>query len=203
MEQCNAAARSLAFTQLVAAYSEPHRHYHTLDHIDALLAYRLQAEQAFGPEAVSLELAVWYHDVVYDPRRQDNESRSAAWARTALANLGIGEARLARVCEMILMTKDHEAPEQDPVARFFLDADLSILSADPIRYAEYAAQIRQEYAWVADCDYCVGRRAVLQGFLQWTAIFRTAWFRHGELAARRNLAAEIAQLDERRRTLPS
>ncbi len=66
--------------QLLSAYAEPHRHYHTQHHIaaclEALDAHRHCAER---PEEV--ELAIWFHDAVYDTRRTDNEEAATASSR--------------------------------------------------------------------------------------------------------------------------
>src|ERR1043165_7022793 len=88
-----------AFAQIVTAYSEPHRHYHTLDHIVWML-HQLFIEVKYStpfpePEWKMLELATWYHDVVYDPRSEENESRSAEVARNSLYELGLSEDRFA------------------------------------------------------------------------------------------------------------
>jgi predicted metal-dependent HD superfamily phosphohydrolase len=153
-------------------------------------------------EHKNLHLAAWYHDVVYDPRRQDNEDRSADVAREALQALLLDSDRIVRVCDLIRMTKDHIAPEKDIAAQWFLDADLSILNGYPEDYERYSAEIRQEYAWVADEQYYPARRAVLQRLLDRPAIFGTPRQREFEADARANIAAEIAQIDAILRTLP-
>jgi len=198
-------ARLDAFARLVTAYSEPHRHYHNLEHIQFVL-FILEAMNLKQPETV--RLAAWYHDVIYDPRRSDNESRSAEAAAESLRGLGIDADRTARVGHLILMTKDHEVPLEDLDAAALVDADLAILATAEWRYAQYADAIRKEYAWVADRDYYQGRRKVLQGFLQRPRIFRVhdAKDMHGhsvESRARANLAAEIAQIEEKLRSMSS
>jgi predicted metal-dependent HD superfamily phosphohydrolase len=186
-----------AFAQLVAAYSESHRYWHNLDHIESLLADLKLPRHGLHDELASVELAVWYHDVVYDPRGSENESCSAEVATNSLRELDIDEYRIARVCELVRMTKDHQASQDDRVAQLFLDADMSILGTNPVLYAEYAEDIRKEYAWVPDREFHLGRRAVLLGFLHRPTIFRTDWFKQWEAAARANIAAEVARLDER------
>jgi predicted metal-dependent HD superfamily phosphohydrolase len=193
------------FAQLVAAYSEPHRHYHNLDHIDwmlNLLHLDVMYSTPFpNPEWKVLELASWFHDVVYDPRSSENESRSAEVARNSLRELDLSTDLIARVSELIMMTKDHQAPPMDFDALLFLDLDLSILASVPKKYEEYARAIRKEYAWVGDREFYLGRRKVLQVFLERT-VFRTDWFRPKEPDARLNIHREIAQIDEILRNLP-
>ena len=190
----DASATDAAFADLVAAYAEPHRAYHTLAHIAAVLATldTLRDEAADWP---ALQLAAWFHDGVYDPRRADNEAQSAAVATRTLAGLGLPAALIGRVAALILQTQTHDPAPGDPDAPLLLDADLAILGAAPAEYARFAAAIRQEYAWVPDADYRAGRAAVLRRFLQRPRLYHTArLFDAREAAARRNLTGEIATL---------
>ncbi len=181
------------FQQLVVAYSEPGRFYHNLVHIANVLSILGRSADRREPEL--LELATWFHDAVYDPRAPDNEERSAVLAAEALGQLGLARPRIERVAALIRMTQHHRADAGDTDALLFLDADLAILGTPPDKYKDYARAIRQEYAWVPEPDYRSGRRAVLEGFLARPRIFATpAMFEEREAAARRNLAAEIAEL---------
>ena len=190
----DAAAAQAAFAALVAAYAEPHRAYHTLAHIAAVLDTldTLRGEAADWP---ALQLAAWFHDVVYDPRREDNEAQSAAVATRTLGGLGLPPALVDHVAALIRQTQTHIPDPGDPDAPLLLDADLAVLGAAPAAYAAYAAAIRQEYAWVPEDRYRAGRAAVLRRFLQRPRIYHSApLFSALEAAARRNLAAEIVRL---------
>jgi predicted metal-dependent HD superfamily phosphohydrolase len=207
MDACHARKepRSVAFSQLVTAYTEPHRHYHNLLHIGTMFLVLDKAPAGYlKDECPLVKLAAWYHDVVYDPHSSENESRSAEIATSSLRKLGLDENCIARVSALILMTKDHLAPEQDLAAHLFLDADLCILAADPEGYSEYAKAIRQEYAWVAERDYYQARQKVLRRFLDRPTIYWTRLFVNDgcETKARANIAGEIAEIDERLGTLP-
>jgi predicted metal-dependent HD superfamily phosphohydrolase len=92
---------------------------------------------------------------------------------------------------LIRKTKTHDAGD-DADAQVLIDADLAILGADEPAYRTYAEQIRQEYAWVPEPEYWIGRRRVLQKFLDRPRIYHI--LSHLEAAARHNLAAEIARL---------
>jgi len=206
LDACSAAAgkRDETFAHLIAAYTEPQRHYHNLTHIVSMLdLLPLVTSQSSDRTArAALKLATWYHDVVYDPRRADNEANSAEVARLSLRELGIQEATVERVCQLILLTKDHQAPEDDVEALQFLDADLLILQTSSHNYASYAQAIRKEYAWVPDREFYEGRRKVLVQFLARSKIFRSMRFsEYDEANARTNLQTEIAQIDEKLRTL--
>lgn len=181
------------FNQLVAAYSEAHRHYHTLEHLrDCLLHFEATASLAHRPDEV--ELALWFHDAVHDPRRDDNELRSADWAARTLRAAGCADEVARRVHALVLATARHEAGD-DPDARLLLDIDLAILGAAPARYGEYARQVRAEYEHVAEPDFRLRRARVLASFLARPRIYATEAF-HGALEqrARANITTELGAL---------
>ena len=182
------------FDRLVAAHTEPHRFYHTLEHLNEMfkVAGKL-SDAATDPAAV--QLAIWFHDAVYDPRAKDNEDRSASLAVDLLRPLGAPEATLSQVAAMIRATAHVVADDVDADTAVLLDADLAILGAEEKRYARYAADVRHEYAWVEEAAYRVGRTKVLQGFLARPRIYRTErMYAAAEEAARANLVAEIERL---------
>ena len=182
------------FDRLVSAHEEPHRHYHTLEHVGEVLrvAGRLASS---SPGTVAL--AAWFHDAVYDPTRHDNEERSAELAARELTTLGLDSAVVDAVARLVRATAhlgDGEAPA-DADGRALLDADLAILGASPARYERYARDIRREYAHVGDGDYARGRVAVLERFLArpWL-YFDARMVLEGDGPARANLAAERDRL---------
>ena len=182
------------FDRLAAAHSEPARHYHTLEHVAEMLrvAGRLM-EPANDGDAI--QLAVWFHDAVYDPKAKDNEARSAELMSDALAPLSLPAELIQHVADMIRATAHTGDSPADADTAVLLDADLAILAADEWRYLKYAEAIRKEYAWVDDAAYRTGRAAVLQAFLDRPRIYRTARFHDmGEEPARRNMAAEMERL---------
>jgi predicted metal-dependent HD superfamily phosphohydrolase len=184
------------FDRLVAAYSAPERHYHNLEHLGEMfrVASRLAAER---DDHAAVQLAIWFHDAVYDPRAKDNEARSAELAADFLTPLGVPAATIDRVASLVNATA-HLASAEPPADRdtaVLLDADLAILGAAEERYRRYAADIRKEYAFVPEADYRKGRGAVLKVFLDRPRIFHTrVMFEEGEGRARANLAAELKEL---------
>lgn len=178
---------------LVARYREAHRIYHNLEHVEECLA-QLATFRALGLEPDVIELAIWFHDAVYDPRAGDNEKQSAELARefccTAYLSSEIGE----RTAALILVTKTH-LPGDDADAQLLVDIDLSILGQSRDRFARYENAIRQEYGWVPDAAFCEGRAAVLGKFLAPEWIYSTAPFRDRyEEPARANLRWSLARL---------
>jgi predicted metal-dependent HD superfamily phosphohydrolase len=190
------ARRTAMLTQLTSSYEAPGRHYHTLTHISALLDATEQAvPHLYDP--VVVQLAVWFHDAVYEPLRSDNEAKSAELARAFLSETTLEPARQERVAFLIERTHDHTQPQppDDTDLLFFLDADLAVLGAPADRYQEYARQVRQEYRMVPDFLYRRGRRKVLEKMLAAPLLYRTPAFREQlEAAARRNLAQELGEL---------
>jgi predicted metal-dependent HD superfamily phosphohydrolase len=185
------------FDRLVAAHSEPHRFYHTLEHLAEMFKVAGKLADAAG-DLPAVQLALWFHDAVYDPKATDNEDRSAALAIDSLEPLGIPVETRAQVAMMILATTHKAVEEVDADTAVLLDADLAILSAEERRYARYAADVRREYAWVADAAYRAGRTKVLESFLARSRIYRTERMHAvAEEAARANLRAEIKRLGHR------
>lgn len=175
--------------ELVAAYRSPDRHYHHLGHVADCLARLDEAE----PLNIPVELAIWFHDVVYDSHRSDNELLSARWAEGVLGGLGIPELVIAEVRALILVTWHHQAAT--PAEELLVSIDLSILGRGREEYQAYAGAIRAEYGWVADAAYREGRARVLRKFLERAVIFPHPHFRaRYETAARDNLTWELARL---------
>jgi predicted metal-dependent HD superfamily phosphohydrolase len=183
-------ASAAAFADLVVRHGEPHRRYHTIVHVAAVLdALDLLGA---GREA---RLAAWYHDAVYDPTATDNEARSARLAAAVLPGLGVDDRTVTEVARLVELTKTHDPAVDDTAGAALVDADLSILGADGRTYDAYAAGVRAEYAHVPDDLWRAGRPAVLRSFAERPALFHTATARaRWEAPARANLARELAAL---------
>jgi predicted metal-dependent HD superfamily phosphohydrolase len=167
------------YEDLARRYGEAARAYHTLQHIVECLQ-ELDRVRPLPPE---VELALWYHDAVYDPRAHDNEERSAELAREVARRLGWSDA----VHDLILATK-HDAAPADEGARWVTDIDLSILGQAQPRFDQYERQIRTEYAFVPEELFHRKRREILRSLLARPFLYQTAFFRERyEAAARANL----------------
>ncbi|MBI1764747.1 MAG: hypothetical protein HYR56_25275 [Acidobacteria bacterium] len=188
-----AGAENAFWTTLRDAYSEPARHYHNLGHIQALLAWATEY-RAQSQDYDAVRWAIWFHDVVYDTRRGDNEERSAALAVQVLSDLNRATPLLKAVEAMILATKTHQLGELNGDAAWFLDFDLAILGSAPEVYQAYSQAIRREYQWVPGWLFRRKRRQLLASFLQRERLFFTAELRGRlERQARRNLQEELQQ----------
>jgi predicted metal-dependent HD superfamily phosphohydrolase len=181
---------------VVAAWGEPHRHYHDLGHLAAVLGLVGElAAAAVDPDAV--RLAAWYHDVVYDPRRGDNEGVSAERARAGLRGL-VPPERVEEVVRLVLLTAGHDPAPDDANGAVLCDADLAVLAAPPGAYAAYASAVREEYGHLSDAEFTAGRTAVLEHLLALPALYRLpALAAEWTPRARANLAAELSLLQRR------
>ncbi len=181
------------FATLLAAYAEPARAYHNVAHLqDCLAQFDAARAEAQHPDAV--EMAIWFHDAVYDPRATDNEEQSAAWACQALNVGDVEQAVAERIADLVLSTQHKVAPAGQDAA-LLVDVDLSILGRTPAVFDAYDRQIRSEYQWVPEQQYRERRAQVLAGFLQRPFLYQTSLFRlRYEEPARRNLAHAIARL---------
>jgi predicted metal-dependent HD superfamily phosphohydrolase len=181
------------YRQLLACWREPQRHYHTLQHLGECLAH-FDAAQGFARRPGEVALALWFHDAIYDPRRDDNELRSAQWARTGMMDAQCGAHAADRVHALVMATRHKEVP-QDADAQLLVDIDLSILGAPAERFDQSDEQIRAEYAHVPEAPYREGRRRILGGFLARPRLYSTEYF-HSRLdeRARTNLQRALARL---------
>jgi len=184
----------VAFDGLVARYGEVTRAYHTLDHIADCLA-ELDASPPIA-EARAVELAIWWHDAVYEVASSENERRSAELAERDLALLGEPSELRYEVGRLILLTAGHAVAEGDDAGARLVGIDLSVLGRSAEAYDAYAAAIRQEYAQVPDALYRPGRARILQGFLEGPIYADPYFAQRYEAQARANLQREIALLSE-------
>jgi len=185
---------------VVEAWSEPHRRYHGLAHLAAVLG--LVGELAAtltdpAPDPDAVRLAAWYHDVVYDPRRDDNEQVSAERARAGLRGL-VDAGRVEEVARLVLLTAGHDPGPGDANGAVLCDADLAVLAGPPEAYAGYASAVREEYGHLPDEVFVPGRIAVLEHLLALPALYRLpAVAREWTPRARANMTAELTLLRAR------
>jgi predicted metal-dependent HD superfamily phosphohydrolase len=177
---------------LVAAYATPNRTYHNLTHIEDCLGLLAGIDDLSVTDRDSLTQAIWWHDVVYDPKRSDNEELSARLAEQHVA----ADIR-DEVARLIRLTRTHRVEPGDRLGAILISIDLSILGAEPSRYDAYAAAIRQEFAHVPESDYRAGRSAVLRRFAAQPVLFPDpAFATRYDRQARTNLARELASLQQ-------
>lgn len=173
------------YEELETYYTQSERFYHTLTHLEYI--YQLLKEFKLNP---TLEFAIFYHDIIYNVQKDDNELQSALLAKRRLQTLGVAKSIQQEVDELILSTKTHQS--STPQQQYFLDADLGILGANFATYQQYAIAIRKEYAFYSDERYKLGRQKVLNTFLSKKNIYLSDYFQEQyEKNARSNLQWEI------------
>ena len=192
---------------LLERYEQPHRKYHTSVHLSEMLtALKTLYKRHHTATPRAVLLAAWFHDAVYEANPGDDEAASADLARTALTPLAstgsLTNREVTAIAHLIELTASHQLADgieeytsgalTRADAEFFLDADLAILAADSPRYTRYVAGVRAEYAHYAPDAFTRGRAAILQGFLNRTAIYASdtahlLW----DAPARLNLRTEL------------
>jgi predicted metal-dependent HD superfamily phosphohydrolase len=185
-----------AFADLIARYSEPHRAYHALGHLEQCFAAldTVEAVSTTYRSEIEVAFALWFHDAIYDTHAGDNEEQSARLAERALAAAGLAPATVARVAACVRVTA-HAAEPAAPDEALMLDVDLCILGQPARAFDAYEQQVRREYEWVPDVQFRSTRAQILRRFLDRPYIYNTDHFRRlYEAPARENLARSIAAL---------
>lgn len=163
------------FQFLYDSYSQPYRYYHNLNHIQTCLQdFRQVSALAVNPELV--ELAIWYHDIIYDVTRFDNERKSADFAFGVCRKIGLSEEAAQEVYNLILYTYHVKYPETND-QKIIVDVDLAILGKPSAEYDAYEKAIRKEYAHVPTEEFRKARKTILLAFLEKLSIYSLDYFR--------------------------
>lgn len=183
-----------ALDELRQRYSEPHRAYHTLQHLEECFGWFAQMRPLAHAKG-EVALALLYHDAIYDTHAQDNEQRSADLAISVLSEYTTADQAMHDRVESLILVTRHAALPQSQDEQLLVDIDLAILGATPERFDEYERQVRHEYAWVDDVAFRAGRSKILQQFLARKTIYTTPTFKAQlETTARNNLKRSLATL---------
>ena len=172
-------------------YSEKHRAYHNLQHLKELFTYFDTYKNSLN-NANNIAFSIFFHDIIYNIWRNDNEEKSALFAVDKLSGI-INATDLQEVNQQIIATKNHIATSND--CKFLVDFDLAILGQAPEKYTDYTKLIRKEYRKIPTFVYKKGRKKVLTHFLNKPFIFATEIFRSEyETQAKENLYTELISL---------
>jgi len=179
--------------KLLACYSEPHRKYHTLDHLKECFA-QLKTFRSTAEHPAEIELALWFHDAIYKTTRKDNEEKCARWAKECALSNGLASDVADRIHDLVMVTKHTIAPRSQD-EKLIADIDLGILGAPPERFALYEQQVNAEYWWVPGLLYRIMRRNVLMTFLSRKKIYHTDEFQClCETQARENIQHSLSHI---------
>lgn len=178
------------FSELVNHYQEPSRAYHNLEHVVCCLE-EFDSLKLIAGNSGAVELAIWFHDAIYNTQTKDNEEASAKLAEAALHGMGISEELTRTVAALILLTKHDFAPT-DIDGKIVVDVDLAILGQSAVVFDRYESAVRSEYSWVNDSVFWSKRAEFLSMLLAREHIFHTEQCREKyELSARNNLRRSI------------
>ena len=183
-----------SFQMLKERYSEKSRFYHNLSHVKTLLDL-LESLDNNAQDHNAIRFSIWFHDVVYDTKANDNEAESARLASQLMSKLHVDVETMEVVNSLILATKDHSGDNLSEANRLFLDMDLAILGMREEIYKKYSRAIREEYFWVPELIYRRERRKILKSFLAREGIYFTDEMKKRfEEQARKNINGEINSL---------
>lgn len=193
MERLGFDANIDVYRELLACYSQKHRHYHNVSHISAVLNH-LEKVQNLTDNASTIELALWFHDAIYKVLSSTNELNSANWAATFLQVNGASKKAASKVHSLIMATLHNFTPA-DNDEKLMVDIDLAILGCDSDTYELFESWIRKEYRLIPSFVYNKKRKAILAGFLDRDRIYSHDYFYQGlEKSARENISKAIRQL---------
>ncbi|WP_284653516.1 HD domain-containing protein [Flavobacterium terrisoli] len=176
--------------EIFTKYSDSKRHYHTIEHLEAMVA-ELKEVKTKIEDWDTILFATFYHDIIYKASSNSNEEDSAKVAMQRLSDIKYPAEKIAKCAQLIIATKQHELSE-DTDTNFLTDVDLSILGKSADIYQSYAEKIREEYSLYPDFMYNSGRKKALQHFLQMDSIYKTEHFINKyEKQARINIGNEL------------
>ena len=186
---------SKCWDTIEASYTSSKRYYHNLNHI----AHMLKFAENLKDDIVDYDaflFAIWYHDIIYNATKKNNELKSAEFAKKHLKLFKIDEKRIENVFFLIKSTQNHDIVLQENSDNaYLLDIDLSILGTSWDGYESYIKQIRQEYAMYPNFLYNKGRVKAMSHFLRRKSIYFTTLFQDKfEQQARQNIEKEIRLL---------
>ncbi|MEM6264285.1 MAG: hypothetical protein AAGI38_17360 [Bacteroidota bacterium] len=186
---------SYAYQEVLEQYGKSGRKYHNFHHLVELLQAYMWVEEMVDHK-LEVRTAIWFHDLIYQPLRKDNELRSARRALLHLRDWETSKLEERTVFDLIVSTRNHQPLWDHPDCHLFLDLDLGILGRERARYEAYTQEIREEYKMVPAPLYRSGRKKVVNSFLGRPRLYFTNhFFERLETRARENLTWELEQLE--------
>lgn len=151
---------------VLSFYSEPHRYYHTINHIDEI---NIKINELYASGAINnhektiLTLVAYFHDIVYEPYNGDNEAQSAELFKTMTNKLPIDLSADDKelVTKLIIDTANFSL-NKSKLSRMFFELDTNILKSDNLlQLLDYEKAIFKEYQHVSISEYKQKRVAFL------------------------------------------
>ena len=184
-----------SWTEIAAHYSQKNRAYHNLTHLQNMFQELEQYESQIEDVDV-LRFSIWYHDLIYNALKKDNEERSADFAKNILSQTTLAADRIERCYQQILSTKIHQPKGLTTIDdQLMIDFDLEILSRDWESYKTYCQQIRKEYWMYPGPLFRKGRKQAMKHFLERPSIYQSSFYQEEkEGQARANIQRELTEL---------
>lgn len=184
-----------SWTQIAAYYTEDNRAYHNLIHINNMLVEADKFDNKIADKEV-VHLAIWFHDIIYDPMSKENEKASADFAKNILSQTNLSPERIEKCYALIMQTVKHQPAETAHLDdKLLVDFDLEILSRDWEAYKIYSGQVRKEYWMYPSPLFKNGRKEAMGKFLERATIYQTPFYqRDKETKARENIKREMEEL---------
>ena len=180
------------FNDLVEKYSEPWRAYHSISHINNSLNYFDDcSDHAINPDAV--ELAIWFHDCIYELGATDNEEKSKDWflARTTDQ---LSPTLRDEVARLIMDTTHKHIPATDD-GRLLADIDMSSFSRPWDQYVRDSQAVRDEHGEPDSAEMDAKLVRFLQSLISNGPMYHSPFYaEHYEHKARENIARHITLL---------
>jgi len=183
-----------SWQQIKQHYTEKNRAYHNLTHINNMLEEAAKFEKKITDKSVLL-LAIWFHDIIYDPLSKTNEKDSAELAKKILSQTSLSPEKIQKCYDLILLTVKHQPDETAHLDdKLLVDFDLEILSRDWEAYKIYSEQVRKEYWMYPTPLFKNGRKKAMGKFLERPTIYQTPFYQKKEAKARANIKREMEEL---------
>lgn len=182
----------ILWDDLFHLYQGKKRHYHNLSHLNAMFNEMKRFENDLNDPEI-LAFSIWYHDIIYNASKSNNEEMSAKKAFDILTELQVKNSRIKKCFDQIIATKSHKIHDTKNIdVMYLLDFDLEVLGRDWSEYETYSKQIRNEYSIYPWFMYKKGRKKALISFLERDHIYQTPFYRDKlEQIARDNIQKEI------------
>jgi len=192
--RCIGSGAGAVFDELDVLYGEAHRHYHTAGHIEhCLRQFDLASGGMDGPDAV--EMALWFHDAIYDIPGEENELRSAELFAARAAGRGSAEFR-SDVPRLVMATAHLDPPPSTLDESFIVDIDLSSFGRPWEEFLGDSRAVRAEYPHVPDAEFYPRQKKFLESLAARPVFCFTEFFRdRHEARARRNIERLCATLE--------
>ena len=171
--QADGSHAELAWKRITDGYSEPHRYYHSQRHIlECLKKFDLVKNSL--DDSDSVELAIWFHDLILEPSADDNEYQSMLLFQE-LAQPLLPEKLIDKVCSLIMSTRHIDAPTHHDES-CVQDIDLSSMGGAWDDFVRDVEDLRKEYHYLTEEQFTEGIQSFYRKMLDRDKIYSSDYF---------------------------